>query len=119
MEISARKARSARGNDRQIHVFGEWLLFAVNSKDLFALRAIRKIQGNTTIKAAGAKKSGIEHVRAVSSSKDDYFFIRLESVHFDENLIKRLLAFIVSAANAGATTAADRIDFINENNRRG
>ena len=37
-----------------------------------------------------------------------------EAVHLDEQLIERLLALVIAAAEAGAAMAADRVDFIDE-----
>ena len=42
----------------------------------------------------------------------------LEAVHFHQQLVERLFAFIVPAAQACATLAAHGIDFIDENDRR-
>src|SRR5690606_2054961 len=39
--------------------------------------------------------------------------------HLDQQLVERLLALIVAAAQAGATLATDRVDFIDENDARG
>ena len=38
----------------------------------------------------------------------------LEAVHLDEQLVQRLLALVVAAAEAGAAMAADRVDFVDE-----
>ena len=44
--------------------------------------------------------------------------VRLEAVHLDEQLIQRLLAFVVTAAKAGAAMTADRVDLVDEDNAR-
>ena len=40
--------------------------------------------------------------------------LRLEAVHLDEQLVERLLALVVTAAEAGAAMAADRVDLVDE-----
>src|SRR5206468_965079 len=50
--------------------------------------------------------------------EQDHAVIRLESVHLDEELVQGLLALVVSAAQAGATVAADRVDLIDEDDAR-
>ncbi len=40
--------------------------------------------------------------------------MRLEAVHFDQQLVQGLLALIVTAAETGAAMAADGVDFIDE-----
>jgi hypothetical protein len=42
--------------------------------------------------------------------------VAAEAVHFCQNLVQGLLSFIVSAAQAGAASAADTVEFIDENN---
>ena len=41
-------------------------------------------------------------------------FVRLEAVHLDEQLVQRLLALVVPAAEARAAVAADGVDFVDE-----
>ena len=40
--------------------------------------------------------------------------VRLEAVHLDQQLVQRLLALVVAAAEARAALAADRVDFVDE-----
>ena len=41
-----------------------------------------------------------------------------EAVHLDQQLVERLLALVVAAAEAGAAMAADRVDFVDEDDAR-
>src|SRR3546814_53053 len=41
-----------------------------------------------------------------------------EAVHLDEQLVQRLLALVVAVAEAGAAMAADRVDFVDEDDAR-
>src|SRR3546814_5960869 len=50
----------------------------------------------------------------VGGRNDDDAFIRFKTVHFDEELVQRLLAFIIAIAQSGTTMATDRVDFVNE-----
>src|SRR4029079_19555127 len=56
------------------------------------------------------------HVRPVGRGDQDDAFVGLEAVHLDEELVERLLALVVAAAEAGAAMAADRVDFIDKDN---
>src|SRR5213076_296714 len=58
------------------------------------------------------------HVGTIGRGDQDHAFVRLEAVHLDEQLIERLLAFVVSSAKARATVAADRIDLVDEDDAR-
>ncbi len=66
------------------------------------------------VETAGAQQRGIEHIRTVGRGDDDNALVAFEAVHFDQQLVQGLLALIVTAAEAGATMAAHRVDFIDE-----
>ena len=66
------------------------------------------------VEAAGPQQRRIEHVGAVGRGDQDDAFVGLEAVHLDEQLVERLLALVVAAAEAGAAMAADRVDFVDE-----
>ncbi len=44
--------------------------------------------------------------------------VEFEAVHFDQQLVQRLLAFVVAAAQSSTAMAADRVDFIDEHDAR-
>src|SRR5207253_5393264 len=69
---------------------------------------------DAAVEAAGAEEGGIEDVGAVRRGDEDHAVVRLEAVHLHEELVQRLLALVVSAAEAGAAVAADRVDLIDE-----
>src|SRR5205823_1034617 len=73
---------------------------------------------HTAVKTARAQQRGIEHIRPVGCSNQDDAVVGFEAVHFDEQLVQRLLAFVVSTAEASATMASDRVDFIDEDDAR-
>ena len=45
--------------------------------------------------------------------------VRVEAVHLDEELVERLLALVVAAAEAGAALAADGVDLVDEDDAGG
>src|SRR6185437_10026349 len=59
------------------------------------------------------------NVRTVGRRDDDDAFVALEPVHLHEELVQRLLALVVSAAEARATMAAYGVDLIDEDDARG
>ena len=65
-------------------------------------------------KRPGRSKRRIEHVGAVGRGDEDDALVRLEAIHLDEQLVQRLLALVVAAAQAGAAMAADRVDLVDE-----
>ena len=70
-------------------------------------------------KRPGRSSAGIEHVGTVGRGDEDDAFVRLEAVHLDEQLVQRLLALVVAAAEAGAAMAADRVDLVDEDDAGG
>ena len=97
-----------------VHVVGKRNLLRVNRENPFASLHIRPIDDDAAIEAAGTEERGIENVGTIGRGDENDAFVRLEAVHLDEQLIQRLLAFIVSAAQTGAAMTADRIDLVDE-----
>jgi hypothetical protein len=56
--------------------------------------------------------------RAVRRGDQDDVVLHLEAVHLDEQLVQRLLALVVAAAEAGAAVAADGVDLVHEDDAR-
>src|SRR5215471_3721424 len=65
-----------------------------------------------------AQQRRIEYIGAVSCRDKNNAFIGFEAIHLDEQLVERLLALVIAAAETGATMPADSIDFVNEDNTR-
>ena len=66
------------------------------------------------VEAARAQQRGIQDVRPVGRGHHDHAEVGFEAVHLDQHLVERLLALVVAAAEAGAALAADRVDFVDE-----
>src|SRR5438132_153247 len=54
----------------------------------------------------------------VRAARQNDAVVRLEAVHLDEQLVQRLLALIVPAAEPGAAVPADGIDLVDEDDAR-
>ena len=86
----------------------------MNSQDLLAADEVGVRDDDLTVEAAGPQQRRVEHVGPVGRGDDDDAFVLLEAVHLDQQLIERLLALVVAAAEARAAMAADRVDFVDE-----
>ena len=86
----------------------------MNLQDLLAAADVRIRHHDLAVEAAGAQQRGIEHVGPVGRGDEDDAFIGLEAVHLDQQLVERLLALVIAAAEAGAAMTADRVDFVDE-----
>ena len=109
--------RAAR-DDFEIDAAAERDLAGVNLEDADRGRADRARHDDAAIEPARAQQRGIEHVRPVGRSDDDDAVVGLEAVHLDEQLVERLLALVVTAAEAGAAMATDRVDLVDEDDAR-
>ena len=81
-----------------------------------------RISGKPTVhlavETARTHQGLVEHVGAVGRGDHDDAGIRLEAIHFDQQLIQRLFALVVAAADAGAAMTADSVDFVDEHDAR-
>ena len=93
-------------------------VFDVNFEDLFAPADVGSIDEDMAIKAAGPQERGVERLGTVRGRHDDDAVVGTEAVHFDEQGIERLLAFVVAAHQAVAAALAERVEFIDEDDAR-
>ena len=66
------------------------------------------------VKTARTQQCGVENVRTVGRRHDDDPLVGLKTVHLHEQLVERLLAFVVSAAETRAALAADGVDLVDK-----
>ena len=116
-----RLARSApekpgvpRAMTRGIDVGRQRHLAHMHAQDLLAAAEIGIGHHDLAVETARTQQRRIENVGPVGRRDQDDAFVGLEAVHLDQQLVEGLLAFVVAAAEAGAAMAADRIDFIDE-----
>ena len=74
--------------------------------------------GDLAVEAAGAQQRRVEDVGTVGGGDQDDAALDVEAVHLDEQLVQRLLALVVAAAEAGAAVPADGVDLVDEDDRR-
>ena len=86
----------------------------MDAQDRFAALHVGTAHHHAAVETAGPEQRRIEHVGAVGGGHQDHAFVRFEAVHLHQQLIQRLLALVVSAAETGAAMTADRVDFIDE-----
>jgi hypothetical protein len=73
---------------------------------------------HTAVETAGPKQRRVQHVGAVGSRDKNHAVVGLKAVHLDKELIERLLALVMPAAQASTTVAANSVDFVDEDNAR-
>ena len=88
-------------------------------EDLLAARAVGTVDDDLAVEAARAQQRRVEDVWTVGGGDQDDVVLHLEAVHLDEQLVERLLALVVTTAEAGATVAADGVDLVHEDDAGG
>src|SRR6266568_5190600 len=76
--------------------------------------AVGAVDDDLTVEAARAQQCGLEDVRPVRRGDQDDVVLHLEAVHLDEQLVQRLLALVVPAAEPRAAMAADGVEHLDE-----
>ena len=96
----------------------ERLALRVDLEDLAAAVPVGTVDDDLPVEAARAQQRRVEDVGAVGGGDQDDVVLHLEAVHLDEQLVERLLALVVAAAEAGAAMAADGVDLVHEDDAR-
>ncbi len=86
----------------------------MNLQDALAPAHVGPRDHHAPVEAAGAQECWIEDVRTVGGGDQDDAFRAFETVHLHQELVQGLLALVVTAAEAGATMAAHRVDLVDE-----
>ena len=113
-QIGAGEARCSTSQNAKIDVVGNRHLAGVHAENLFASAHVRTSDNNTAIEAARPQQRRIENVGPVRRGDQNHAVVGLKAVHFDQQLIQGLLALVVSAAEAGAAMASNRVNFVDE-----
>ena len=79
---------------------------------------IRCADIDLTVETARTQQRVIQNILAVGSCDDDNALVCTKAVHLNEQLVERLLALVMAAAEARAALTAYRIDLIDEHDRR-
>ena len=113
-QVGAGKAGGELGHGGQVHVAAERLVLRMHVQDALAALHVGHVHHDLTVEATGAQQRGVEHVGAVRGGDEHHGVVGFEAIHLDEQLVERLLALVVAAAQAGAALAADGVDLVDE-----
>ena len=118
-QIRAGKARRAACQHLQVHIGSQRRALGMHLKNALAAPQIRRRHHHLTVKATGPQQGGIKHVGTVGGRNEDDALVAFKAVHFHQQLIQGLFAFVVSAAQPSAALAAHGVDFVNKNQTGG
>lgn len=88
------------------------------AQNILSAAHIRVAHHHLAVETAGTHQSRVQNIRAVRCRNHDDTLVRAEAVHLNEQLVQRLLTFVVAAAETRAALAAHGIDFIDEDDAR-
>ena len=117
-QIGTGKANGHLGELLKLNVLIHWLVLGMHAQDLLAPLHIRAVDRNLAVKTTGAQQCRIQNIGAVGRGDQDDRFAFLKTVHFDQQLVERLLALVVTAAQAGSALTSHGINLVNEDDRR-
>jgi hypothetical protein len=118
-QIRAAEAGGGAGQQGHVDVGAEVQWLGMDAQDPFTTLAIRQRHGHLPVEAPGAQQRGIQDIGPIGRRQHDHLLACIKAVHLDQELIERLLTFIVHIAHARPAPASDGIQFIDEHDGRG
>ena len=113
-EVGARETGGLRSQQVEVDLAGERLAPGMDVEDGPAAVTVGTVDHDLAVEATRAQERRVEDVGAVGGRDHDDALVGLETVHLDQQLVEGLLALVVTAAQAGAAMAADRVDLVHE-----
>jgi len=83
-------------------------------KDLFTPADVRQADHHLAIESTRTQQRGIKDVGTVSGGNYNDTFIAIEAIHFHQQLVQCLFAFVMASTYTGAAITTHGIDFIDE-----
>ena len=93
----------------------------MHGEDRRAALLVGQLEADRAVEAALAQQRGIEHVGTVRRADDDDALRRREAVDLGQQLVERLALLLGGALAAGAAAgaaAAERVELVDEDDRR-
>src|SRR5699024_8006495 len=87
-------------------------------QDRFAVFTVGQTDTDAAVETAGSQQRGVKDVGTVSSGQDNDVLTLFEAIHLDQDLVERLLAFVVASAHAGSAAATDGVDLVDKDDAR-
>ena len=117
-KVGARKPDGTVRKRFEVDFGVEFDVLRVNAQDFFPAFYVGAFDRNLPVKAAGAQQRGVENVGTVRRGKNYQAFFVVEAVHFDQQLIERLLPLVVAAAYRIDAAFTDGVQFVDKDNAR-
>ena len=119
LQVCAGEACGGLGDGVELHILGQGFVPGVDPQDLFTALDVGQTHIDLSVETAGTQEGGVQDVGAVGSCQDDDTLVGGETVHFYQQLVQGLFAFVVTAAQTGAALAAHSVDLVNKDDGGG
>ena len=106
-EVSTAHPRRAPGHHGEVDVVVEALVLAVHLEDRHPLLDLGQGDDDLAVEPTGTQKGGVEDVGPIGGRHHHDALSGLEAVHLRQQLVERLLALVVAAAEAGTALATN------------
>ena len=113
-QIGTSKANGHLGELLKLNVLVHRLVLSMHAQDLLAALYVRAVNRDLAVKTAGTQQRRVQNIGAVGRGDQDDRLAFLKTVHLDQQLVKRLLALVVAAAQAGSALTSHGIDLVNK-----
>ena len=117
-EVCTSETGSRLGNFRELDIRVELLVAGMYLEDSLTALDIRCADIDLTVETARTQQRVIQNILAVGGCDDDNALVCTKAVHLNEQLVERLLALVMAAAETCAALTAYRVDLIDEHDSR-
>ena len=118
-QVRACKTGCSPRQNVKVGIFANRLAFDVHAQNRDASRDIGLIDDDLTVKATRSQKCPVQNIGAVGCGNDDNALVRRETVHLNKQLIQRLFALIMPAADICTALTTNGINLIDKDYARG
>src|SRR5436309_3272184 len=119
LEVRAGEARRLAREQLDVYVLAVRHPAGLKFQDTFPALHVGARHDHAPVEAAGTQERRVEDVGPVGGGDQNDALVGLEAVHLDEQLVQRLLALVVAAAEARPAVAADGVDLVDEDDAGG
>ena len=112
----------ANGQLRELikaHVGCQRLILGMNTQDMLTALDVRAVNRNLAIKTARTQQSRVQDIGAVGRSEKNHALALFKTIHLNQQLIERLLALVVAAAQASTALTSHGVDLVDKDDGRG
>ena len=118
-DVGAAESWGLSGQELDVHVFAQFERTQVHLENFNALGDLGKVHIDDAVEAAGAHQGAVQNVGAVGGGHHDDVLVGPKTVHFGEELVERVLALVVAAAErVAAAGPSDGVDLVDEDDAR-